>query len=163
MAAGQTIQGAGDVQLGVHAVFWSGPVDFGLAWQVKLPNAQDESELGSDETDVTIAGTAGWVHEDWSIQGTGGVLISGDPIRFANQDDAALLRLHLSTKQAGVLWGGQVGGTFHTSRNPARMTADFEGEKGCRLRGGARGSIGLTPAAPSWGVFGWVGLGPSCD
>ena len=163
MPAGHRVQGPGDVQLGVHAVVWSGPVDFGLAWQVKLPNAQDESELGSDETDATIATTGGWSQENWSIQGTGGVVISGDPIRFANQDDAALLRFHLSTKQGGVVWGTQAGGTFQTSRNPARMTVDFEGEKGCRVRGGARGSIGLTAAAPSWGVAGWVGFGPSCD
>ena len=163
MPAGHSVNGAGDVHLGVHAVAWSGPVDLGFAWQVKLPNAKDESELGSDETDSTVAGTVGWIHEHWSVQGTAGVQISGDPIRFANQDDAALMRLHVSGKSGNVLWGTHVGGTLGTSRNPARMTVDFEGEKGCRVRAGGRATKGLTPAAPSWAAYGWVGFGPSCD
>jgi hypothetical protein len=163
MPAGQTVSGAGDIRLGVHAVAWSGPVDLGVAWQVKLPNARDESELGSDETDSIVAGTIRWFNEYWSLQGTGGVVISGDPIRFANQDDAALMRLHLYAKHGGVLWGTHVGGTLSSPRNPARMTVDFEGEKGCRYRVGGRGTVGLTPAAPAWGVYGWVGFGPSCD
>jgi hypothetical protein len=156
--------GPGDLRLHVHVELLerrSGMA--GLGWGVKLPNAYDGAELGTDETDVSLFGTAGFRRERSHIVGFAGLEIMGDPNRFANQDDAAILGVELSTFSGHTRWTLRSGGTLATRRNPARMSADLGARWGCRVQSGLEGGIGLTDAAPDASFRAWVGLGAGCD
>lgn len=155
-SAAGTVTGPGDVRLGATVrVAQVGPARGWLGFAAKLPDARDESELGTDETDVTFGGGVE-VHGGPLRAFAGAALgVWGNPLRFANQDDVPLLR-------AGAVWdrpggGLQLGVAFDadvgTARNPARVQAGgwVRGE----LRTGAvrpflelGGGAGLTPAAP---------------
>ena len=163
-SSGQSHSGIGDVRLGVWTSVLQLPgVTGGLGWRVKLPNAQDQAELGTDETDVTVLATAATDVGKVRLVATGGVVIMGDPIRFSSQDDAALVEVDASVPLGKFYGRGSVGGTLATTRNPARLEAELGVAYGCRWRVGADGAVGLTSAAPRYGIVGWVGLGPACD
>lgn len=147
-----TVSGPGDLSLGTWARLYDGPLVGGVAWWVKLPNARDEGELGTDETDVTIVGTVGRRVGYWHLAAVGGLSVLGNPLRFANQDDVPLGWLELTHTQAAFMARARAGGGFETSRNPARLEASLGAEVGCPWFGGAQGSAGLTPAAPDYGV-----------
>jgi hypothetical protein len=154
---GDPINGPGDLRLGAHAVAYRGIVDAGLGWQVKLPNARDEGELGSDETDATVIATIGrtWAHV--RLMGSGGVAILGDPIRFANQDDVPVAWISGVGDLGPVSLFARTGGHFGTGRNPARLSAALGAEGQCPYLFGGALTAGLTPAAPTVAVSAWVG------
>ncbi len=162
LPSGQRMKGPGDLRLGAHAWAWRSVVDLGLGWRVKLPNARDEGEIGSDETDVEVLGTVGRTWGHVRVMGVGGVAILGDPIRFANQDDVPIGWI-ASTGEIGPLTiSGQVGGAFGTQRNPPRLSAVLGLEGQCPRVFGGDVQVGLTPAAPDWGAALWVGWAGGC-
>lgn len=157
--------GPGDVRLGATVRVMSvGPVRGWLGFGAKLPDARDESELGTDETDVDFGGAVEVHGGPLRAQLGAGLGVWGNPLRFANQDDVPLLRL------SGV-WDGlggavQLGATANvdvgTARNPARAVV------GAWARGALpwptvrpflelSGGAGLTPAAPDAFVGASVG------
>jgi hypothetical protein len=159
---GEAVQGPGDLELGAHAWAWRGPVDLGLGWRVKLPNAQDEGELGSDETDVQVLGTVAKTWSQTRVVASAGVAILGDPVRFANQDDVAIGWLGVAQELGPMVLSGQLGGFFPSPRNPARISTRFGVEGACPRLFGADFELGITPAAPVWGIGAWVGWGGGC-
>ena len=163
LPSGETVTGPGDFHLGTHAVVWDKPVALGLGWHVKLPNARDDTELGSDETDVVVQATASKSWQSLSVMSGAGVVILGDPVRFANQDDAALLWGGLAGSSHGIHWFSKVGGTLQSARNPARFTIELGANHGCPVGLGGSLRTGLTSAAPSWGGRIWLGFGFGCD
>ena len=124
-----------------------------LDWVTKLPNSPDEGGLGSDETDVALGLYGFWNIADWRVGLAGGIAILGDPLQFANQDDAAFVALHL--KRAGRM--GSVSTSLDwrlaSARNPS-VAQLLVGGKSNGLLGplwiGADAALGLTPAAPDW-------------
>lgn len=163
LPTGRSLQGPGDLRLGAHAVVWESPVSVGLGWSVKLPNAADEGEIGTDETDATVVGTVSIPIDSLTLFGLGGLVVQGDPIRFANQDDSALLVVGASRQMGPVHLYTQAGGTMQSSRNPARMSTHFGGAWGCPFRLGVDAQVGLSPAAAAWGGGLWVGWEAGCD
>ena len=164
LPAGHVVHGAGDVELGVWTALNENPsAALGLGWAVKLPNAADEGELGTDETDVSVFSTLSTSLVGLELSALGGVAILGDPNRFANQDDAALIGLEAARMVGPVHLRTTVGGTLGTTRNPARLSGAAGLWGGCPYRLGTEVQVGLTPAAPGWGLRTWVGWGAGCD
>jgi hypothetical protein len=127
----------------------------GLGWRVKLPNAADEGELGSDETDVALLASAGadlgplrgWVG--------GGLAILGDPLMLAAQDD-------IGFAQAGLGWDGhgspspwlpraelQLGLALASPSNPIRSELGLALGWGEAWRVGGSAWVGLSAASPA--------------
>ena len=163
-----SLAGWGDVRLGTSAQVRKGlglwPALW-LDWAVKLPNAQDESELGTDETDVVLSGIALWEHGAWEGGVRGGLAIWGDPLQFANQDDAFLFGLHLNHTSPRHKLGATLDWQRVSPRNPSR--ASLLGE--ARLRGfsggfwgGVEAGLGLNPAAPDWQAALRFGVDATC-
>ena len=154
-ASGVARQGAGDITMGVEVspLPWLGAV-----WLVKQPNASDGQQLGSDEVDVALLARA---QADWGAAALGAV-IRGDPLRYSAQD------VGLGGWVAGwqalgpVRLSGRVAGSAQSAHNPARLEASVGGRVGCRLRGGAELTAGLTAAASDWGGRLWVGAAWGC-
>jgi hypothetical protein len=163
LPSGMGRHGSGDLRLGAHAVVWEAPVSVGFGWAVKLPNASDEGEIGTDETDATVLGTFLVPIGAMSVFGATGLVIQGDPIRFANQDDSGLIFFGASGDVGGVHLYTQGGGTLKSARNPSRMSAHFGGAIGCSIRLGVDAEVGLSPAAAAWGGGIWVGWEAGCD
>ena len=164
-ASGARQTGWGDIRLGTGLSLWEGggqmEPGFGLGWQAKLPNAQDEGELGTDETDFRVVGHLA-MGGTTRVAIVGGLDILGNPLRFANQDDVPLSWLQVTHGLGPLSLSSRIGGGWATSRNPARHELDFAVEGSCPWRMGAEGVLGLTPAAPDWGVRLWVGWGSGC-
>ncbi len=165
---GQRTAGPGDLELGAlvrlpvaesaraqaQADGRRGP-SLGLGWRVKLPNAADEGELGSDESDVALllAGGAdlgplrGWF--------AGGLSILGDPTMLAAQDDIVFLQLGLGWQpregQPGWLPRTRLQGDWAlpSAANPARAELGASLAWGRRWSVGFAGAAGLTPASPT--------------
>jgi len=161
---GDRVSGPGDLRLGVTATAaeFSG-FRAGFGWQVKVPSAADEAELGTDEMDVTLVTTIQRQVGDLRLMLVGGLSVMGDPLRFSSQDDAAVVGMAGVVPVGPVNLKSSVGGTVGTRRNPARMNAEMGLGYGCRWRVGMDGILGLTAAAPDYGARVWVGLGPRCD
>ncbi len=160
-AEGGPISGPGDVRLDTAVCAWrTAALSAGVGWQVKLPNAANEGELGTDETDVDFGAWGQWRAGGWTVLGAVGLAVLGNPLRFAEQDDVP----------HAALEGGWSGGAWRlhgfatlevqTTRNPWR------GEAGVRARyGGAafaevQAGAGLVPASPDFFVgvsAGWAG------
>lgn len=156
--------GPGDIRLDVRTDVWTlGSTAFALGWGVKWPNAADGAELGTDETDVSAYGAVHQRVGPFHGSVLAGIAVLGDPVRFANQDDAALFAADASLFLMRTHWQGRVGGTLSTARNPARITGEVGAWWGCETRGGISTGAGFTPAAPGWTVRAWVGLGAGCD
>ncbi len=125
-SAGGTVVGAGDVRLGASAVvvergIWRVWTGFG----VKLPDAEDENELGTDETDVSFGAGLEVASGPWRALAGAGLGVWGNPLRFANQDDVPLGRVAGSwTMPRGGPIGLQLGALLNadvaTARNPGR-------------------------------------------
>jgi hypothetical protein len=165
----QTSQsGWGDVRLGTTARIRKG---LGLwpalwvDWVVKLPNAQDESELGTDETDVVLSGVMLWERGAWEGGVRGGLAIWGDPLQFANQDDAFLFTLHLSHTSPRYNLSATYDWQRVSPRNPSRAVllggAKLRGFPG-GVWGGVEAGLGLNPAAPDWQAALRFGVDATC-
>jgi hypothetical protein len=158
LPSSQTTSGPGDLSLGVTVQRAFGALELGGGWRVKLPNAQDEGELGSDETDVQILATAGRRWSSVSVRASAGLDIRGDPIRFANQDDIPQVWLSTVGHRGHLNLSGRVGGDLATSRSPARLEAVSGLVWADGWLVGLEGTAGLTPAAADWGAkvsVGW--------
>lgn len=155
--AGAQVSGPGDLSLGVTVDRAFGALELGGGWRVKLPNARDEGELGSDETDVQLLGTIGRRWRSVSIRASAGLDIRGDPIRFANQDDIPQLWLSTVGHRGKLNVSGRVGGDLQTGRSPARLEAVGGVVWADGWLVGAEATAGLTPAAPDWGARLWLG------
>lgn len=162
-AVGAPVSGAGDLRLGtlVRAARWEGgpgALALGLGWEGKMPNARDEGELGTDETDLLFGGWAAAARGPLALQLGVGLGILGNPHRFANQDDVPMVRAR-ATWTRGPAWvAPAIEADLATSRNPARVHAGGEIGAGKRAFAVASGRAGLTPAAADWGVtvsLGW--------
>jgi len=176
--------GTGDLRLGASGRIWD-PAAGGVAprwvpaiWldsETKLPNAADRDDevsgvgedavpgLGTDETDVRVGGVATWALEPLSVRLGAGLLILGNPLMFANQDDAAWLAGSASYALGQVAPFVRGGGRLASPRNPADLSAGG----GAALspgpwRLGLEVRAGLTPAAADWSAGAWAGWSWTC-
>ncbi|UCF81358.1 MAG: transporter [Acidobacteriota bacterium] len=133
-----------------------------LRWGVKLPNASDESGLGTDETDVfgsvVVSKRLG---KKTGLDANLGVAILGDPTEARRQNDvltygASLTRI--MSKNTALLM--EVAGTSGKGHAPPRSVARL-GFKWFPYRSRfhffAAGLAGLTSRSPDWGAL--VGAG----
>lgn len=163
---GTVVSSPGDVRLAVVArpplptrpglpEVWAGA-------EVKLPNAGDEAGAGTDETDVTVLASLRWTTAPVTVVAGAGLAVLGDPLQYANQDDA-------------LVWGGSAtarwpgwpflaarmegSGRARSPRNPAvaGLEGGLEGRLGrsCWTVGLMAGP-GLTPAAADLSGRAWV-------
>ncbi|NOY27308.1 MAG: hypothetical protein GXP62_15680 [Oligoflexia bacterium] len=139
------------------------PLDVSVAWRATLPVGFDAGALGTDETDIAFVGEVGRAFGPLRFDGTAGLAILGNPLRFANQDDVPLVRLSAQWDPDWLSTRLSVGGQVHTPRNPDRLDASLSVETPCPLLAGARASAGLSPAAPDWSVHAWFGWAWSCQ
>jgi hypothetical protein len=160
--------GWGDVRLGTTARVRKGlglwPA-FWVDWVVKLPNAQDEYGLGTDETDVALSGVVLWERGAWEGGVQAGLAIWGDPLQFANQDDAFLFAIHLNHTSPRHKLSVTYDWQRVSPRNPSRSIL----LGGAQLRGvwggfwlGVETGLGLNPAAPDWQAALRLGVEAPC-
>ena len=143
-----SVNGPGDVRLGTAVRAASlGDLSFGLGWGVKLPDATNENELGTDETDVLFGAWAGWARGPWAASAAAGLGVYGNPLRFANQDDVPLLRADLAWSPGPLAGRLFVNADLATARNPARVEVGGAIRYGEAWFAELEGSGGLTPAA----------------
>lgn len=147
-AASAPVSGPGDVRLATAArLFGSGDWAAGLGWEAKLPNAANETELGTDETDVLFGAWGRFGHGPWSAAAAVGLGVLGNPLRFANQDDVPMIRGEAGWAANDVGARAFFVADLATPRNPDRWSI------GGALRYGepwfveVEGAGGLTPAA----------------
>ena len=185
--------GSGDITLGGAGRVWSGAAihpalpEVWVDWTAKLPNASDQSDtasatdttggdvvdgpreygLGTDETDVSAGGVLRWRLDPGApltVMAGGSLLILGNPLMYANQDDAARLTLLAEAELGPVAPFLRAEARLESPRNPADIRAalggEWRGEIG--LRAGAEGRLGLTPAAADWGASAWFGYAWGC-
>jgi hypothetical protein len=148
---GDSQRGPGDITMVTDLWLSRGAVDLGLGSAVKQPNADDERQLGTDETDIALMLRAG-VGEGTRLEGAGGVTFAGDPHRFTSNDpipEVALSAAHAAR------WGSAqlvAGGGLPTAHNPARLTVGLTAATACPARVSGGVLLGLSEAAPDWGV-----------
>ncbi len=166
---GQRQTGPGDLELGAllrlpvteglraeaRARGRQGPA-FGLGWRVKLPNAADEGELGSDETDVALVAGAGLDLGPLRGRLGGGLAILGDPLGLAAQDDIVFLQAGLGWDAGAQLersWLPRVDlgldAALPSAANPTRVELSGGLAWGARWSVGLAAGAGLTAAAPT--------------
>ena len=145
---GEVTMGPGDFRLGNAVYAWRRHGAWvGVGWLVKLPNARDEGELGTDETDVTIGFHGGWAGGPWAVSAGLGLSIQGNPLQFANQDDVVLVEGEGLWVHDWVALDATVSAALQSDRNPARIFVGVGTTLGRRWFLRPHGRIGLTPAA----------------
>lgn len=154
--------GAGDLRLGTDLRLWSGAVEGRAGWWVKLPNADDELELGTDETD--IGGLLGLVLRPGPLrlQLDGGAEVRGDPARSRTQDPVALLQAEARTDLGLLEPSLRARAELPTERQPTRAEVGLSLERRCPLLVGVGGALGLAEASPAWTARLWLGYSGSC-
>lgn len=157
-----TVSGAGDIQLHTWARLWTGPVSGGAAWWVKLPNADDRNELGTDETDVHVAATFGSDRGPASLRAWVGLASLGDPF-------SATARELLPEGEARLGWAlgpvelvGRMGATPAGPEPRPVGSLGLGVEARCPLLLGVEGRQGLTGFGPQPGLRGWLGWASGC-
>lgn len=139
--------GPGDVRLGtVVRVVNLGQLAIYGGWDVKLPNARDEGELGTDETDVSIGGGVAWADGPWTVVSAVGLGILGNPLKFANQDDIPMLRVAGAWRHGAFTCSPALVVDLDTARNPLRAHAAAEVRWGDPFFVHALGTVGLSRA-----------------
>ncbi len=162
---GSSAQGSGDLTLGSTVqLLEKGSLALLLDWSVKLPNAPDDTGLGSDETDTALSIFANWRRESISLLAGGGLAILGDPLQFANQDDAPLASLSASWTRGPLAAQIRSGGRLASARNPADLRSALALSWSILddWKIGAEAGLGLTPAAPDSLFRVWLGWHPPC-
>ncbi len=158
-ADGDVAIGPGDLRLGTVV---ARPFGLGFAaslgWEVKLPNAADEGELGTDETDVLFGAGFGWASGPWWTRGSLGLAVLGNPLRFANQDDVPMARLGGGWRTDRASVSAALRADFATARNPARTAVRVDADYGGPVFVRIGGEAGLSPAAPDWGARLGIGV-----
>jgi len=155
------ITGPGDVTLRTELRLWQAPVDGGLRWAVKLPDAEDGSQLGTDETDVHMDLE---LHRDQgplSLRLAGGVAVLGDPLHATHQvwrpEGQARVDAALGPLVPGLALDSRLG-----PGPPADTQLHLRLEGACPALVGAEATAGLSAAAPGWGLRAWLGWGWGC-
>lgn len=165
--AGAPMGGPGDVRLGTAVAVarvappGAGTLRLWAGWEAKLPNAADEGELGTDETDALFGGTVAWEGGGWDARVGVGLGILGNPHRFANQDDVPLVRARVERAVGPVRLAPWLKADLATSRNPARVQVGGEALAGGPVFVVLGGAAGLTPAAADWSVTAGLGWRPA--
>lgn len=145
---GGVVSGPGDLRLGtIVTLARPGAFDVTAGWEVKLPNAADEGELGTDETDVTLGVTAGWSKGPVAARLGAGLAVLGNPLRFANQDDVPVARGSLAWDRGPVRIVAEAAADLPTPRNPARIDGDVAFRYGTRWFVLVHGGGGFVPAS----------------
>ena len=166
---GDQSRGWGDLRVGTRALLldsdtaWWPQIE--LDWGVKLPNAGDDSGLGSDETDFFSGLYFRWAITDWELGVGGGLLILGDPLQFANQDDAGFFAAYFSRDFGVARLSSMVDWRLESPRNPAdgRVLFGLQSRPfGAGLWTAIRGGVGLTAAAPDWQASIRLGINAPC-
>lgn len=161
MPDGSRVVGSGDVRIGTHARLVDRSAEIWLESEIKLPNAPDESGLGTDETD--------WLGRCW-VRWTGpvqldagvGVAILGSPNAFAAQDDALLTDLRVTLPMSDAEAWFAFGSRAWSPENPPDLALRFGAARGkAGLVVGAEAVVGVTPAAPDVGGRLWLAVVPS--
>lgn len=146
--ASTPVSGPGDVRIGTAVrLFGGGSGAAGLGWEAKLPNATNEDELGTDETDLLFGAWGRWHAGPWSAAAAVGLGVLGNPLRFANQDDVPLVRLEAGWKPGRFSARTFLEADLATPRNPDRVSLGGAVRFGERWFVEAEGAGGLTPAA----------------
>ncbi len=150
-AARGLVHGPGDLRLGtVVTLARRGEFDLSAGWEAKLPNAADEGELGTDETDIRLGAGGGWRHGPVSARIGVGLAVLGNPLRFANQDDVPMIRTSLAWERGSIGVIGRASADLPTVRNPARIDGDIGFRLGVRWFGLVHGGGGFVPASADW-------------
>jgi hypothetical protein len=132
-----------------------------LRWGVKLPNASDESGLGTDETDVygsvVVSKTLGWKSR---LDANLGMAILGDPTEARQQNDVLTYGVSLTrimSKDTMLLMevAGASGKGHAPPQSVARLGVRWLTHRGFHVF--AAGLAGLTSRSPDWGAL--VGVG----
>ena len=166
--SGDQVSGWGDLRLGSMGLFMGDGkegVSVGVDWGVKLPNAADQGELGSDESDAHAGLFGVWRRNAWEVGLSTTLLILGDPLQFANQDDALLAIALAAYETEKVRWSSRVVWRENSPRNP-RDVRVLAGAQWMGLPKGfwlaAEGGIGTSAYAPSWQAGIQIGLSKAC-
>ncbi|MFT5582509.1 MAG: hypothetical protein ACI9VR_000085 [Cognaticolwellia sp.] len=134
--------------------------DLWLAWELKLPNA--EQPLGTNETDTQVLLWARESQGPWAAELGSGIWIAGHPDQLAAQDDALLVlaRVSRATGPGFALLNSDL--RLRSARNPtaAQMGVGWEQPLGERVHLGASVDLGLSAAAPDQAFRLWVALVP---
>ncbi|MCB9779088.1 MAG: hypothetical protein H6742_11035 [Alphaproteobacteria bacterium] len=98
---GRVLSGPGDIRLAAEGYVPARLADIGIGTWVKLPNADDRRELGTDETDLGLDLVMRWQAEEGLLaRGRIGLEVLGDPERIARQ----AVRPASSVELSGRLW-----------------------------------------------------------
>ncbi|MCK6505507.1 hypothetical protein L6R53_19280 [Myxococcota bacterium] len=159
---GSTHSGPGDLRLETALGLWQGAVPGRLRWEVKLPDADDEEQLGTDETDVHLGLELARAQGPLALSVRGGVAVLGDPLRATHQAWLPELQAEALLAAGPVSPGAGLTLTTGGDGEPARGTAALRVEGRCPWLAGAEGLVGLSAAAPDWGGRAWVGWGFGC-
>lgn len=142
------ISGPGDFRLDTTVCVWrTDALSTGVGWQAKLPNARNEDELGTDETDVDFGAWLGLRGGPWQGVLSLGLGVLGNPLRFADQDDVPRARLEGSWSSERVRTALFAELRVGTTRNPVRAEAGGRVRYGRGVFAELEGGAGLTPAA----------------
>ena len=157
------IAGPGDIRLGTAARVWAPGPEIWLDWQVKLPNADETTGHGTDETDTRGMVFVRASRPRWHAQAGAGLEILGDPWQRAAQEDRMAAQLDAAWRfgTAWVVVG--VDARLLAPHFPAEARARVRGERpiGERTWLGLEGHVGLTGAAYDFGGAAVVRLVPS--
>ena len=120
---------------------------FGLRIATKLPNARNESGLGTDMTDVSLAVLVGKTIRSIRVVGNLGVAVIGDPTQTAVQNDPTTFGLSLARALApgfDVVTEMRGGGSLMRARHSLRPRT----VRPCAVASATRaGRYGWTPAS----------------
>lgn len=155
--------GPGSLRLLTMATVWDGDTTVQTGWMAALPWTADHGDVLTDELDVWLLSGVSRAAGPGRVGVTGGLAILGNPLRFANQDDAPLLWLTGAAPVGEATISSRVGGALATSRNPSRLTASLSAERGDPWRVGVTGEIGLTRAAADLGGEVWLARRWGCE
>jgi hypothetical protein len=166
---GDSTSDVDDLQIGAKVRFLSetpGRPAMGVRFSTRLPNASNESGLGKDMQDFSASLVFGKTIQSVRIVGNIGMLILGNPVLPASQDD--LLAYNLSVARA-ISPSAEIVGEFVGRANFGEIVTPGAEDRGL-LRFGARYTtngvrldagilLGLSPRDPEFGVTGgftWV-------
>lgn len=160
---GTQVVGPGDLHLSTQAQlhkFKERAPDLWLAWDLKLPNA--EQPIGTNETDTQLLLWARQKQGPWNGELGVGIWIAGHPDQLAAQDDALLIlgRVSRATGPGFALICADL--RLRSARNPtsAQTGVGWEQPIGEHVHLGASVDLGLTDAAADQAVRFWVALVP---